>query len=373
MIRLVIDSQAVTPRRSGIGEEVRRIVLALLEHYSDEVQLFLYNGRDIFPARTPEEAGSVWETTGGTQMYDAMHQFRLPFLLSKRKYDVFLTPDAIPPFLNLRVPMVAIINDATPFAIPEYFTGTKKGRLLPVFRFIARMTVARCRKIIVISRHTERDVIRFFRCPRHKIVLAYLGGMEMDGERHPPALDIEAGGYLLYVGRRELYKGIDHALRAFEAARRESERKVKFVFVGEPDARYEGYYASIIGGMEHGRDVVNAGYLPDDQLAWLYDHALALVHPSMYEGFGLPPLYAMSRAIPVVSSNRASLPEIVGEAGLLIDPADTRAFADALLRIFHDDALRRDLASKGRQQAANFDWKKTAGKILEAVSSAATS
>jgi glycosyltransferase involved in cell wall biosynthesis len=292
---------------------------------------------------------------------------RLPVLLSRRKYDIFLTPDAILPFLNFRVPMVAIVNDTIPFSIPEYFKGTKKVRLLYLFRFISWLAVLRCRRILVISEHSRRDVIRHFSCPPGKIDLTYLGGPEL----YPPAevsgLDISHRNYLLYVGRREYYKGIQYLLHAFESLKRETRSTVKLVLVGEPDPRFEAYYESIISGMEHRADVINTGYVNDDELSWLYIHALALVHPSLYEGFGLPPLYAMSYGTPVVCSNRASLPEVVGDAALIIDPEDGPGFVEALKRIVSDAGLRDDLVARGKIQAAKFDWKYTAANVVASL------
>ena len=367
MMRLVIDSQAVTPRRSGIGEETRRIVTMLLEHFSAAVELFLYNGVKIVRTRSLEEAEEVWMHCGKTQMYDLIHQFRLPALLSGKKYDVFLTPDAIPPFLNFRVPMVAIINDTIPFAIPQYFKGTKKGRLLPVFRLIVRLTVLRCRRIVVISEHSRKDVMEYFSCPASKIDVTYLGGPETSPPANPAKLALQPSGYFLYVGRRELYKGIQFLLRAFERFKKETGSSMKLVLAGEPDGRYEAFFSSIIAGMEYGSDVVNAGYVADAELSWLYANALALVHPSLYEGFGLPPLYAMSHGIPVVCSDRASLPEVVGDAALLIDPEDPDVFASALTRIFRDPEMRDQLAAKGRIQAGKFDWKLTTENVLSSL------
>jgi glycosyltransferase involved in cell wall biosynthesis len=368
MIRLVIDSQSVTPRRSGIGEETRQITQALLRKFSEVVEVHLYNGSSILPVRSVEEANEIWRMMGKSRSYDLIHQFRLPLLLTKRKFDVFLSPEPIVPFLNFRVPMIAIINDVISFAIPEYFRNSKRARLAPVFRLMHHLCIACCKRIIVISNHSKKDVMSVFSCPEAKIDVTYLGGPDKYSVAPAePGLDVKPRQYFLYVGRRNLYKGIDLLIRAFGAMKSGTQSATKLVFAGEPDAQHEEYYASLIAESGCAEDIITAGYVNDSQLAWLYQNALALVHPSLYEGFGLPPLYAMAYGVPVVCSDRASLPEVVGDAALLTDPENTGQFAEALRRISTDERLRESLIQKGTEQSRKFDWDSTADNILASI------
>ncbi len=368
MIRLVIDSQSVTPQRSGIGEETRQITMALLGRFRNAVEVHLYNGSRIVPVRSVEEARDVWQTMGKANLYGIAHQLRLPILLSRKKYDVYLSPTPIVPFLNVRVPMIAIINDAISFAIPQYFRQSKRAKLSRIFRIIHQLCIARCKRILVISHHSKKDVMSIFSCPEEKIDVTYLGGPDrFDDTNVTGRKDVTPGQYLLYVGRRNLYKGIDLLIRAFAVMKSETGSPIKLLFAGEPDALQEQYYASCIAGTSCADDIITAGYVSDSELAWLYENALALVHPSLYEGFGLTPLYAMSYGTPVVSSNRASLPEVVGDAALLIDPENTEQFANALIRICTDERLRGSLIEKGKVQARKFDWNGTAENILRSI------
>jgi glycosyltransferase involved in cell wall biosynthesis len=111
-------------------------------------------------------------------------------------------------------------------------------------------------------------------------------------------------------------------------------------------------------------DVLFAGSLDEDALIPLYNAADVLVHPSLYEGFGLPPLEAMACGTPIVSSNRSSLPEVVGDAGILVEPTDVRAIADAMERVLTDGVLRERMAARGLERAKLFPWRKTAEETL---------
>jgi glycosyltransferase involved in cell wall biosynthesis len=175
---------------------------------------------------------------------------------------------------------------------------------------------------------------------------------------------LQPGRYFLHVGTVEPRKNLLRLLRAFERISRADPRAPDLVFVGGSGWRNREFYRAIETSPAGSR-VRLMGYLPEHDLAALYSASLATVYPSLYEGFGLPPLEAMACGAPVVTSNTSSLPEVVGDAALLVDPRDVGAIEAALVQVKEDPVLREALRAKGLQRAKQFSWDVTARRTLE--------
>jgi glycosyltransferase involved in cell wall biosynthesis len=178
-------------------------------------------------------------------------------------------------------------------------------------------------------------------------------------------LGIPPGPYLLALNVVDVRKNMDAAVRAFtRLAREQGARDLSFVLVGAPGRGTERLAAALAEARAAGARVVVAGFVPDPDLAALYSGALAFVYPSLHEGFGLPPLEAMQCGTAVITSNTSSLPEVVGDAGLTIDPLDLDALAEAMLVVYRDDALRARLGARALARAAEFSWSRCADDTL---------
>jgi glycosyltransferase involved in cell wall biosynthesis len=213
--------------------------------------------------------------------------------------------------------------------------------------------------VLAISEHTRDDLIERFAIPPDKVVVTHLGVEAVT----PAATHPFQGGppYLLYVGdRRAPYKNVEGLVRALMAASLPPE--VRLVFVGSPRDAHDDELLRAVGWA--GRtDVIGAD---DATLAALYRDALALVYPSRYEGFGLPPLEAMAQGCPVVATTGGAVPEVVGDAALLVDPDDLDAWAEAVHRVVTEDAERARLRSAGYERSARFCWDDTVEHTLAA-------
>ena len=175
---------------------------------------------------------------------------------------------------------------------------------------------------------------------------------------------LRAGRYLLYVGRHDPYKGLSHLFHAFAAARRAGGLDgVQLAVAGKRDPRYGHEDLAVSLGIAS--DVVFLDYVGVRELSALYANARAYVHPSLYEGFGLPPLDAMRHGVPVACSDRSSLPEVTGDAALLFDPEDGKAFSRALREITENATLRSVLIQKGSEQVTRFGWNHTARRTVD--------
>ena len=170
--------------------------------------------------------------------------------------------------------------------------------------------------------------------------------------------------FVLYVGNIKPHKNLERLIEAFAIARSGGPDDLRLVMIGDEISKYPALRQSV---HRHRLDkhVRFFGFQPAATLVAFYRMARAFVFPSLYEGFGLPPLEAMANLTPVVTSNISSMPEVAGDAALLVDPHDPRAIADGIHRAVTDEALRADLIERGRRRAAAFSWREAAVRTLD--------
>ena len=170
-------------------------------------------------------------------------------------------------------------------------------------------------------------------------------------------------GYILFLGTLEPRKNVDGLIRAYERLVRQLDITEKLVIVGKRGRFYEEIF-DLVRQLKLGNRVIFTGYVSDTVKVDLYNGAVCFAYPSHYEGFGLPVLEALACGVPVITSNVSSLPEIIGDAGLLVDPTDDMQLADAIGRVLCDPVLRADLSAKGQQRASHFSWARCAQETL---------
>ncbi len=223
--------------------------------------------------------------------------------------------------------------------------------------------------IVTPSECSRQDVIKFYGLPESKIKVIY----EAPAPSFLPATDTVSLNrvrqqyglpekFILHVGTIEPRKNLSRLLEAFNALLKDWP-DLKLVLIGKKGWLYDSFFRRLqtLGLEEH---VIFPGFVDEADLPACYQLAELFVYPSLYEGFGLPPLEAMASGTPVVSSNSSSLPEVVGQAGLLVDPTNTAALTQALRRVLTDPILRADLAQRGLVQAQKFSWQKAVDELV---------
>jgi len=281
--------------------------------------------------------------------------------------DVLFVPSHVLPLAH--PPAVATIHDLG----YRYFPETHTQRARRYLEWGTRHNARASRLIIADSRATRDDLMKFYGVPESKIRVAYPGlRPDLDPVRDPglvkAALDRYGirEPYALYVGTLQPRKNL---VRLIDAFARVPEPCV-LVLTGK-----KGWlYAEILRRAESlgiGHRVVFTGYVPDEDLPALLSGASLFAFPSLYEGFGMPVLEAMACGVPVVCSDSSSLPEVTGDAALLVPPTDTDALAAAMNRVLTDEGLRRALIARGLERAREFTWSRCAGEILKALEEAA--
>jgi glycosyltransferase involved in cell wall biosynthesis len=223
-----------------------------------------------------------------------------------------------------------------------------------------RQAIMAAQTVICISENTRNDLLERYPIAPEKVRVTHLAS-EIDASLANGPEPVPTRRYFLYVGLRYRYKNFDGLLAAF--ARMLSVRpKLALCVVGAPFSDSERKLINelgLAGAIEHYEQVSDA------HLAKLYHESVAFVYPSLYEGFGIPPLEAMACGTPVVASNRSSIPEVVGDAALLFDPEQTDELTDILIMLADDASQRERLITKGQERAKVFSWDKTVAQTLE--------
>lgn len=262
------------------------------------------------------------------------------------------------------VPSVVVMHDLTALKFPEAY-----GRLtVAQTRWLVPRMLARAAAVIAVSQNTRRDLLETFDLDPSRVEV--IGeGFERTVFRPRDAAEIAAAGakhgvkgrYLLYAGTFSRHKNLGLVARAL-AALGPGHADVSLVLVGRKDAGAFGEFQALVTELGLSSRVITPGYVSRDELAALMSGAAAFVYPSRYEGFGLAPLEAMACGAPVVASNVASLPEVVGAGGVLVDEASPEAWAKSLQAVF--EAPRAKLSRAAVTQAGLFDWDEAAQSLL---------
>jgi glycosyltransferase involved in cell wall biosynthesis len=285
-----------------------------------------------------------------------------PVVLRRARVDLahglaFVTPLISP------CPTVVTIFDLSFIRFPDAFRRANRAYL----RLFTSLSARRAWRVIAISEHTRRDVVQLLDVPAERVEVVYCGVGQ--AFKPCPTADVQAlrrrrnlpERFILFVGTLEPRKNVRRLIEAYAQIR---DLGVGLVIAGGKGWLYEDIFASV-ERMGLSNEVFFAGYVPTEELPLWYNAADLFVFPSLYEGFGLPPLEAMACGTPVISSNAASLPEVIGEAGLMVAPQDVEGLSAAMRQVLTDQHLRAQLRERGLQQARKFSWKKTAQQTVE--------
>jgi glycosyltransferase involved in cell wall biosynthesis len=304
-------------------------------------------------ARVPTQRPPVriaWEQTAGT------------IIARRHRLDLLHAPVNVTPLVS-GCPRIVTIHDLAFHHFPEQYPGAKQRYL----RLMTRLSVRRAARVIAVSEATRQDVIATYGCDPARVVTVPNG---VAGECRPlPDDEVRAfrqrerlpDDFILFLGTLQPRKNVETLLRAYARVREECDWQL--VIAGAAGWDYSSIFAT---ARELGLvDVVRfAGFVPPEQVPLWYNAASLLVYPSLYEGFGLPLLEAMACGTPVIAADASALPEVVGDAGLLVGPRDVEGLARAIASLTRSPEARAELRARGLQRAQTFSWRATAERTL---------
>ncbi|MEI7749390.1 MAG: glycosyltransferase family 1 protein [Candidatus Moraniibacteriota bacterium] len=365
-MRIGIDARFYGPIGKGLGRYTEKLV-GYLEQVADPGdEFFVFLRKENFDSYVPGNK-KFRKVLADYPWYSIREQALLPFLLGKYGLDLVHFPHFNVPILYNR-PFVVTIHDLILLRFPTVRNTTRSRytyRLkYAAYRLAIATAIRKARAILTVSNFTEHDILDAFPSAKGKTIVAYEGcdfGADADGS-DGSSVSEEHGilePYFLYVGNAYPHKNLEAFIPL--AVRF---REVMFVLVGKDDY----FYGRLRRAVESAgiRNIVFTGFVPDAELAGLYRSAAGYLFPSLYEGFGLPPLEAMRFGIPVIAAERGSLPEILGDAALSFDPDDPDDFAKKVGVVLTDPGLVSELAKKGRERAAMFRWRDMADTTYDA-------
>lgn len=371
-MRIGIDArstQVVKEKYRGIGRYTLNLINALARiDESNQYHLYI-NGLWPCDIGTPADnfcldSGMAWPLFSRSRFLE--WQVRAPADLRARRFDVFhFTFSQNVPLLKSG-PIVVTVHDLISIIFREHY---RHNKLRPLFDWMWTKATKKADRIIAVSESTKRDIIEYLDVPEDKIKVVYEAADPIYG----PVTEDEVesakkrfkinGSYIMYVGGMDPRKNLEGLLDAYRRLPTDLSREHKLVVVGRLDQWYPEI-EKLISEFGLRERVIFTGFVPDEMLVALYNGASVFVLPSLYEGFGLPLLEAMSCRTPVVCSNAASIPEVIGDAALMVDPRDVDGLAAAIERALTDSELREDLREKGFKRAKSFSWEKTARETL---------
>lgn len=362
-MRIAIDARKL--HDYGIGTYVRNLLRELARQDDDAEFVLLCAPADVEPLRAlGPRFRPIVERSGN---YSIREQVGIPLTLARARVDLFHAPHYVVPPLITR-PFVVTIHDCIHLRFPQYLPS--RGALTYA-KAMMRSAARRSRRVLTVSQASKDDILHYLGVPAEKVEVIYNALDERLAA--PPTPDdvtrvrerfLLTSPFVLYTGNIKPHKNLDRLIEAFSILRRQGLEDVKLLIIGDEISKYPNMRRLVHKFQLHGH-VRFLGFVPDATLAVLYRLASAFVFPSLYEGFGLPPLEAMAAGTPVITSNVSSLPEVVGDAALLIDPMDAGAIADAMARVLREPALREDLARRGHARVKAFSWERSVARIRQ--------
>ena len=362
-MRIAIDARKL--RDYGIGTYIRNLLrhLARLDNTTDYVVLCNEADR-TFAAELGENFRPVAERS---RAYSLREQFAVPLDLRRERADLFHAPHyVLPPLTPCR--SVVTIHDCIHLRFPQYLPNRLGYAYARASLWVAAHRSAR---VLTVSEASKRDILRYFSVPESKIDVIY-NAIDERFHEEPPADEVMRvreryqlnDPFILYAGNIKPHKNLERLIEAFHTIRRGEFEHVKLLIIGDEISKYATLRRTVHRYKLH-KHVRFFGFVPDATLAILYRLARVFVFPSLYEGFGLPPLEAMASGTPVITSNVSSLPEVVGDAAMLIDPYEPDAIAGAMRRVLADDRLRDDMRERGLARVRHFSWDRSVRRIRE--------
>ncbi|WP_248909312.1 glycosyltransferase family 4 protein [Halocatena marina] len=373
-----VDARTLTGKRSGVGNYLANIIES---GAFDGYTVYAYydptdgNRSDIV---VPDETRFRWRPCRCPSFVDRLFgpiqpiwwvNVTLARLLERDNIDCFFGPNFVQP-VAFDGPSAVVVHDMVHRTLPEVHTAAYRLYL----RVFLAASLERADQVITVSENTKHDLLRYHQLSDDDVTIAYGAADDVYQPRTVPsetrdrlcrAFDIPEQ-FALYVGNIEPRKNLASVLDALAVL--DADARPPLVIVGQ-DHLVDEALEKALQRCPFREHVHFTGHVPADELPLLYNMASLFVYPSLYEGFGLPPVEAMQSGTPVIVSDRASLPEVVGEAGLTVDPADTIALSEAVARLWSDAAARSEFEAKGRQRAKRFSWDRTATRISNVLNS----
>ena len=364
-MRIGVDTRLLYYERGGISQYISQLISALGE-IDQENQYHLFSSRKIKEDYRPNGSSNFYQHQVWTPSHNRFERWAFAIEVAPYHLDVLHSPDFIPPAFGARRRLITV-HDLNFLLFPEYVSPESHQYYTQQIKW----AVDKADHISADSHHTKADLIELMQLSPDKITTIHLAAKSVFTQvQSQTAINATLekyklpNGFILFVGTLSPRKNARTLIHAYYHMLHESRIDVPLVLIGSKGWQYEEL-ASTIKELKLSKYIQVLNNIYDEDLARLYSAAGVFALPSYYEGFGLPPLEAMHCGCPVVVSDRGSLPEVVGDAGIILDPDDVEQWAETLVLVLTNQEVRKSLVSAGSTQAKKFSWQKTAEATLK--------
>jgi len=352
-------SAAFKPQRTGVEEYTYQLMEHLGKLDVAKHQVILYVDNKLKAQGSKLKADFEIKTLSFPFMWT---QLRLSLEMLMRRPDILFIPVHVLPLVHPQKSIVTIHGLEY-----EYFPEMYPLPAFKYLRFSTRYALKHAYKIITVSENTKRDLIRLYGGSPEKIEVVYHGvnKCQMSNVKYQNHNSkLKSNNYILYLGRIEKKKNVDRLVRAFDIVKQKYRVPHKLILAGSAGYRFREI-EQVIKNSKAKDDIIMTGYVSEEEKCKLLKNADEFVFPSLYEGFGMPVLEAQSAGVPVVTSNISSLPEIVGESALKVNPLNTEEIAESIYKVISNDKVRKALIGQGYENIKRFSWEKCARETFK--------
>ncbi len=367
-MRIGIDARFFGSIGKGLGRYTQKLIenLEKVDFYN---QYFVFLRRENWNEYQPQRKNFT-KVLADIPWYTLREQVQMPRVLKKCGLDLVHFPHFNIP-VAYEGKFIVTIHDLILFRYPTRKASTLSAPAYflkkQAYRRVINHAVKKSEKIIAVSKHTKKDILENFKIHPEKIIVTYEG---VDSANNLPPEPSETilkkygiiKPYILYVGNAYPHKNLDRLILSFKEVVK-NYSSLNLVLAGKEDYFYKRLKK--FAADNHAKNMIFPDHIADNHLPIVYREAKLYVFPSLYEGFGLPPLEAMAEKIPVVSSNASCLPEILGNAAYYFDPRGISEMSEAIKKVLSNEALRKKLIVEGKKQILKYNWKKMAKETLE--------
>jgi glycosyltransferase involved in cell wall biosynthesis len=368
-LRIGVNALQLTTRNSGVGQYIYNMVSSLFSISTDQFFLYLSQGntRPEWMAWHNLKVKEIPFRKEQAILRNIYELFCYGLDLRKDDLNIFWSPDTKLPLLTPNIPIVITSHDLAIYREP----GTYQSSRVLYWRKLFERAVQKATCVVAISNATRDDLIEIMHVPSQKIRVIYCGVNSsfrlINDADLLKQVRMKYGlpeNFLLFVGLFSPRKNIAGILKSFAILKNKFKIPHHLVMVGEKGWRYKSDL-ELVNSMGLGKSVFFPGFVEEEDLPAVYNIADVFVFPSIYEGFGLPVLEAMACGTPVVTSNVSSLPEVAGQAGILINPNNHEEIASEVYRVLSDKKVSSQLTKAGLERARHFTWENAAGELLK--------
>jgi len=367
-MKILIDAHLSENKLTGIGRYLNGLITSLLK-IDQNNEYFLLIREGIAPSHplSKLEAGNLKKIPVHLRGVSPCQHIVIPKILSKVKPGIYHHPHFDLPLFQ-QYPSVITVHDVKYIRYPEYFSQKRHTKAIYMKKML-KSSLHRSKKVIAVSKSTKKDILELFDVNEDKIVVVHHGlTNRFTEENHSDINVLKKYGihskFILFVGERRPHKNIVNLIKAFKILLNSVKEKLQLLIIGKGYSNYTEPEKIIVKENLNSK-VVLTGFVPDNELQILYQEAEMLVLPSFYEGFGFPLIEAMTLKTPVLGSNRTSIPEIIGNAGLLFNPDNVDELATKMKLLIQNNTLKKKIITKGFQRAKQFTWQNVARQTLE--------